>query len=57
MYKGNKKGISPQRSLVGSPHHERSQGSRGEGLDHDTVSMRCGGSHGYGTYDGGSRGC
>ena len=36
---GKQKGISPQRSLVSSPHCKRSQGSQGKGLDHDIVGL------------------
>ena len=36
----SKKRISPQRSTMGSLHHERSLSSWGEGLDHDSKSFQ-----------------
>ena len=35
----DKKRISPQRSMRGSPHHRRSPSGQGKGLDHDTYGI------------------
>ena len=38
-------GISLQRSLGGSSHHKRSQGSQGKGLEHDSGCHKTGKTH------------